>query len=63
MNFIKSNKCGSSACVEVAVTTSMVFVRDSKVVDGPVLAFEPTEWSAFLEGVKAGQFDPEGAEV
>ena len=32
-------------------------VRDSKDPDGPVLIFTPGEWSAFLAGVKAGEFE------
>ncbi|MFC4588506.1 DUF397 domain-containing protein [Sphaerisporangium corydalis] len=42
-------------CVEVASNLpSMFAVRDSKNATGPALVFTRSEWSAFLNGVKAG---------
>ncbi|MGC9666722.1 DUF397 domain-containing protein [Planosporangium sp. 12N6] len=42
------------ACVEVADDLAgVVYVRDSKDPDGPVLAFEPDAWRAFIEDVKS----------
>jgi hypothetical protein len=35
----------------------VVGVRDSKDRSGPVLAFEPEAWTAFLDRVKGGEFD------
>jgi Domain of unknown function (DUF397) len=35
----------------------IVAVRDSKDPDGPVLAFNSSEWRAFTAGVKAGEYD------
>jgi hypothetical protein len=32
-------------------------MRDSKDLNGPVLEFTREEWSAFVEGVIAGEFD------
>lgn len=41
---------GGSTCVEVADNLpGRVFVRDSKDRNGPVLAFEPAAWRAFVE--------------
>jgi hypothetical protein len=37
-----------------------VHVRDSKRPDGPVLSFTPSEWRAFVTGVKSGEFDLPG---
>lgn len=56
--FRKSTFSGSGAgnCVEVAVGTENVHVRDSKDPDGPVLKFTSGEWTAFLAGVNAGEF-------
>ncbi|MEV6987236.1 DUF397 domain-containing protein [Sphaerisporangium sp. NPDC051017] len=34
----------------------LYLVRDSKNADGPVLAVNESEWSLFLEGVKADRF-------
>jgi hypothetical protein len=53
----KSTLSQLSGCVEVAFIDGRVAMRDSKDRGGPVLAFEPTEWQAFLRGVRDGQFD------
>ncbi|MEV4187115.1 DUF397 domain-containing protein [Streptosporangium canum] len=68
----KSSFSGNNGgdCVEVAelkdVTgglghkaghTDLIAVRDSKDPDGPKLFFTPTEWDAFINGVKASEFD------
>lgn len=45
-------------CVEVARNLpGIVAVRDSKDRTGPALIFTPDGWSAFLDGVKTGEFD------
>jgi Domain of unknown function (DUF397) len=48
---------GKSACVEVAPLEAGVAVRHSKDPDRAPLLYTTTEWSAFLHGVKAGEFD------
>ncbi len=54
----KSTRCGTTACVEVASSPDGTFrVRDSKNPDGPVLTFDRDEWTAFVAGVNAGEFD------
>jgi hypothetical protein len=35
-------------CVEVAATPAVVHVRDSKDQAGPILAFSPAAWAAFV---------------
>jgi hypothetical protein len=57
------------SCVEVTVTTDtsrwphkagagkLYLMRDSNRPDGPVLAFTPAEWEAFVLGVRDGEFD------
>lgn len=52
-----SRSGGNGDCVEVALGGTRVAVRDSKDPAGPVLAFAPTEWAAFLGGVHGGEFD------
>ena len=32
-------------------------LRNSHEPDGPVLVYTPAEWTAFVEGVKLGEFD------
>ncbi|MEW9548011.1 DUF397 domain-containing protein [Nonomuraea sp. NPDC050783] len=44
-------------CVEVAELPDVIAVRDSKDPDGPKLLFTPSEWDAFLKGVKGAEFD------
>jgi hypothetical protein len=49
---------GGSDCVEVASNLpGIVAVRDSKNVPGPELAVSDQAWSAFVQGIKHGQFD------
>lgn len=47
------------ACVEVAdLPDGGRAVRDTKLGgDSPVLWFTATEWSAFLDGARKGEFD------
>jgi Domain of unknown function (DUF397) len=45
-------------CVEVAeLPGGAVGVRNSRDPGGPVLAFTPGEWAAFLGGARLGEFD------
>jgi hypothetical protein len=58
----KSTYSGNGgACVEVAdnlvAEHGIVLVRDSKDTTGPVLTFTRSEWTAFLHGTTAGEFD------
>ena len=52
----KSSFSGESGCLELAETAAGVWVRDSKDREGPVLAFTRAEWTAFLAGVRNGEF-------
>lgn len=49
---------GNGNGVEVAVTSALIGVRDSKDLAGPVLAISPAEWSALLTGIQHGRFGP-----
>jgi hypothetical protein len=55
----KSSRSGpwTDNCVEVAFIDGAVAVRDSKNPAGAVLVFTPTEWDAFVNGAKDGEFD------
>ncbi|GIH71282.1 DUF397 domain-containing protein [Sphaerimonospora thailandensis] len=66
----KSSSSANQDCVEVAIADAgeagvehkadeerLYLIRDSKDPDGPVLAFTPSEWDAFIGGVKDGEFD------
>lgn len=56
VQFVKSSQSVEGNCVEVATCSCHVQVRDSKDPDGPKLTFTHAEWSAFLGGVRDGEF-------
>ena len=48
-----SYSAGNGACVEVkSPLPSALFVRDSKVTEGPVLAFPADAWNTFVASIK-----------
>lgn len=49
--------CNTSNCVAIALTDGMVAVRDTKDPGSPVLLYTETEWQAFIDGAKNGEFD------
>jgi len=60
LNWRKSSFSGGSGgnCVEVTeLTDGWIAVRNSKNPAGPEIVYTAAEWDAFLEGVKAGEFD------
>lgn len=72
--WVRSTFCGSGACAEVKWKTSTFCadkscaevshqhrvwkIRNNQDPDGPVVTFTEDEWTAFVAGVKDGQFDP-----
>ncbi|MFD5974187.1 DUF397 domain-containing protein [Streptomyces bacillaris] len=58
--FKSSYSSNGGNCIEVAAnlvaSQGIVPVRDSKVVDGPVVGVRTAAFSAFVAGVRAGQF-------
>jgi hypothetical protein len=54
----KSTLSNANGCVEVAFIDNRVAVRDSKDRHGPVLLFTPAEWTAFVAGIRNGEFEP-----
>lgn len=50
--------CAGGDCVEIGrLADGSVAVRDTKNREGGALVFTADEWSAFVAGAKAGQFD------
>ncbi|MFD8783525.1 DUF397 domain-containing protein [Kitasatospora sp. NPDC059599] len=43
-------------CVEVALGSGQIPVRDSKDLEGPALAFPADAWSSFIAAVRSGEF-------
>jgi Domain of unknown function (DUF397) len=60
IEFKVSSFCNFGDCVEVgAAPDGSVIVRDTKDGDRTTaLEFTRDEWLAFVQGVKAGEFDP-----
>ena len=57
-HYRRSSFCSGGACVEAApLPDGSVTVRDSKDLTVPGHRFTPDEWRAFIQGVKAGEFD------
>ncbi|WP_058042326.1 DUF397 domain-containing protein [Streptomyces roseifaciens] len=58
VEWVKSSYSGAGGgnCLEWAWSgpPGIVPVRDSKTPDGPVLAFPPTAWAAFVTAVRNG---------
>ncbi|MCD9904601.1 DUF397 domain-containing protein [Streptomyces sp. MT29] len=54
----KSSYSGAegNACVETAVLTSQVGVRDSKDKQGPALVFPRASWTTFVSGLRDVEF-------
>jgi hypothetical protein len=56
--FRKSSFSGGTGCVEVRrLGDGRIALRDSKDLTLPPHHFTATEWTAFLAGVRAGEFD------
>jgi hypothetical protein len=57
-HWVRSRACSSDGCVEVAhLPGGGMALRDSKDVRNPAHVFDREEWSAFIAGVKNGEFD------
>jgi hypothetical protein len=52
-----SHSASNQNCVQAAKGGDAVLVRDSKDPEGPVLRFTPSEWDAFVGGVRNGEFN------
>jgi hypothetical protein len=58
--FRKSSFSAAADCVEVRqLPDGRIALRDSKDPSLPPHHFTPAEWTAFLAGVRAGEFDLE----
>ena len=57
--FRRAAGCDNSggSCLEVAILGDTIITRDSKDPQSTVQAYTRTEWTTFIDGVKAGEFD------
>ena len=55
--FKSSRSSGNGACVEVAITSTYIGIRDSKNKTGPALAVDRRAFTEFIRAVRAGHFD------
>jgi hypothetical protein len=51
----KSSRSVSSSCVEVALSATVVGVRDSKDRDGAVLVFPAQRWADFVGALQRSE--------
>lgn len=54
----RSSFCGGGNCVEVRLILGAGAVIRHGGADGLPFSFSREEWVAFIDGVKAGEFDP-----
>jgi hypothetical protein len=52
-----SSFCSTGSCVEIAITTGPILVRDTKKPNQPPLMYTKEEWREFIAGAKGGEFD------
>lgn len=57
LNWRKATTSGASECVEVAAVGRGMAVRDSKNPMGGKQVYSISQFSSFLEQIKAGRFD------
>lgn len=52
----RSTFCASSACIEVAKVADRYLLRDSNHPEAPGIEVSADEWTAFVRGVRYGDF-------
>lgn len=57
LEWFRSSKCDSGACVEIAALDAEVLIRDSAEPGNLPLAVSHDVWQDFVSGVRAGIFD------
>ncbi len=55
--WMRSTSCTTGNCVEVAKVGGEYWIRDSKNPDVKPLRFDQSEWTAFVKGAEAGEFN------
>jgi Domain of unknown function (DUF397) len=52
-----NSSTANGQCVEIASAAGNIAIRDSKDPDGPILVYTTSEFRAFLDGARNGEFD------
>ncbi|MEV7124628.1 DUF397 domain-containing protein [Streptomyces sp. NPDC093260] len=57
LNWFRSSHSApdGAACVEIALTSANIHVRDSKSLHGSSIAFHPHQWTTFINTVEEGE--------
>jgi Domain of unknown function (DUF397) len=55
LNWRKSTQSNSDGCLEVAAVDRVVFLRDSKRPDGPIVPISARTWLVFVAELRASQ--------
>jgi Domain of unknown function (DUF397) len=55
LNWRKSMQSNSGGCLEVAAAGGVVFLRDSKRADGPIVPISARAWLVFVAELRASQ--------
>jgi hypothetical protein len=53
----RSSRCSTGACLAFAADSDAVYVRDLKQDDGPALRLTHAAWRDLIEGIKGGEFN------
>jgi len=53
LNWRKSTQSNSGGCLEAAAADGMVFLRDSKRPDGPIMQISGPAWLVFVAELRA----------
>jgi hypothetical protein len=57
LHWLRSARCASETCVEIAISGNKAYLRSSKDAAGPYLVFDVEEWRSFLAGARNHEFD------
>lgn len=57
LNWHVARTCNGGECIRVAPQGDQIAIGDSKSPNGPILTYSRTEWHAFVDGVRQGDFD------
>ena len=57
LNWQVAQKCNGGACIRVASHGEQIVIGDSKNPGGPILTYSRSEWTAFVDGIREGDFD------